>query len=353
MADAATDPALAGQQRARVVVDVAGGDAPLSIRVAGALSAARLYGDTDVFLCGAQPEVEREIEKLGGRPDNVTLVHAPEQIGMHEQPVQALRQKKRSSICVGVEMVARGEADAFVSAGNTGAVAAAGTLKLGCLRGVQRPGIAAAMQVIDHPVVAIDVGANVDCKPMHLLHYGIMANVFAREVLNIPNPRVGLLNIGKEDGKGNELTRQGFCLLSSANLNFVGNVEPNAVFHNGCDIVVCDGFTGNVVLKMGESLTIRFIGWLQERVRRNLLYTLGFALCKSLFRHLKQCADYAEYGGAPLLGVNGIIIKTHGASDARGIQNAIREARSFVRHQVNAHIEEAILADAASRGIRA
>lgn len=349
-AEPAPDGTLPEELRARIAVDVAGGDAPLGERVAGALNAARLYADTEVLLCGDQAQVEQEIRKLDDKPDNVTLIHAPEKIGMHESPVRALREKSKSAIVVGVEMVAHGKADAFVSAGNTGAVAAASMLKLGRLKGVQRPGIAATMQLIDHPVVAIDVGANVDCKPMHLLHYAIMASVFTRAILSVDNPRVGLLNVGEEAGKGNELTRQAYALLSDADLNFVGNVEPNVLFHHGCDIVVCDGFIGNVLLKLGESLTMKVVEWMREEVRGKLRYMLGFALCKGLFQHLRHCADSSEYGGAPLLGVRGVIIITHGTSDARAIQNAVREARGFVRHKVNAHMEAAI--QAASRQVR-
>lgn len=338
--------------RAHIVLDASGGDAPLRERVAGALNAARLYPEIRVSLCGVHEEMEHEVRELGENPDNVALVDAPEPIGMHESPIQALREKKNSSIVVGIEMVARGEAHAFVSAGNTGAVAAASTLKLGRLKGVQRPGIAATMQVFDHPVVAIDVGANVECKPTHLLQYGIMASVFAREVLQIENPRVGLLNVGEEATKGNDLVKQAFELLAGAELNFVGNVEPEKLFNYGCDIVVCDGFVGNVLLKVGESVVMRLVGWLREQVQQSVRYKLGFVLCKSLFRHLKNCADYTEYGGAPLLGLNGVTIITHGASDARAIQNAIREARAFVELEVNSHIEEAVLRDAASRGLR-
>jgi glycerol-3-phosphate acyltransferase PlsX len=338
--------------RPRIVVDAAGGDGPISTRVAGAVSAARVYTDTDVLLCGVQEEVDREIEKLGPRPGNVISLHAPEQIGMHEPPVQALREKKQSSIAIGIDLVARGEAHAFVSAGNTGAVAAASTLKLGRLKGVQRPGIAAAMQVMDHPLVTIDVGANVDSKPIHLLQHGIMATVFVQQVLGIEHPRVGLLNVGEEAGKGDELTRQAYLLLEKSGLNFVGNVEPGKLINHGCDIAVCDGFIGNIILKLGESLTMKLIDWAREEVKSRLRYVIGFLLCKSLFRHMKHCADFSEYGGAPLLGVNGVTIITHGTSDARAIQNAVREARSFVRHQVNQHIEAAVLADAASRPLK-
>jgi glycerol-3-phosphate acyltransferase PlsX len=338
--------------RARIAVDALGGDAPLRERVEGAVKAARLYSDIDVLLCGAREEMEREIGRLGGLPRNMKLVHAPEPIGMHESPLQALRSKRNSSIVVAVEMVARQEADAFVSAGNTGAVAAASMLKLGRLKGVRRCGIAASMQVIDHTVVAIDVGANVDSKPTHLLQYGIMAGVFAREVMGLQEPRVGLLNVGAEAAKGSDVVKQTFELLSKADLNFVGNVEPEDLLNGRCDIVVCDGFVGNVLLKLGESLMMGLLGWMGQQVRAHWRYKLGFLLCREMFRHLKHCADYSEYGGAPLLGVNGVAIKTHGTSNARAMQNAIREARSFVELHVNDHIEEAVLKDAASRGLR-
>jgi glycerol-3-phosphate acyltransferase PlsX len=334
---------------ARIVLDASGGDAPLAERISGGLAAARAYPDTRILLCGPSPEIDKAVEGMGGMPENVQLVDAPESVGMQEPPVRALREKKRSSIVVGVEMVARGEADAFVSAGNTGAVAAASTLKLGRLKGVQRPGIAAAMKVIDHVAVAIDVGANVDCKPVHLLQYGIMASVFAEGVLGIKEPRVGLLNVGAEEAKGNDLSKQSFELLSKAEINFVGNIEPGEFMRHGCDILVCDGFVGNVVLKLGEGLMMKLLDWMREQVQGKLRYKLGMYLCRDMFRHLKQCADYSEYGGAPLLGVNGITIITHGTSDARAIQNAIREARSFVTRHVNQHIEEAILKDVAAR----
>ncbi|MGD2173854.1 MAG: phosphate acyltransferase PlsX [Candidatus Brocadiaceae bacterium] len=341
------DPA--GADVARIVVDVAGGDAPVAERLSGALQAAELYADTHLFICGPARSLHEEIERLGGGPGNVSLVDAPQLIGMHEAPVQALREKPRSSVALGIGMVADGEADAFVSAGNTGAVTAAATLKLGRPSGLLRPGIAAPMKVIDYPVVTIDVGANVDCKPMHLLQYGIMADVFAREVLGIQDPRVGLLNIGEESTKGNELTKQAFELLNTADLQFVGNIEPEKFFHHGCDVLVCDGFAGNVLLKFAESLVLRLMEWLREQVSASLRYKLGLGMCKDLFGHLRHCADYTEYGGAPLLGVNGVTIITHGSSDARAIRNAIREAHSFVEHHVNEHIEDAIKRDAASR----
>ncbi len=349
--EASADAARRSRQ-ARIVLDALGGDAPLRERVLGAVNAARAYADVHLFLAGDREALERELDGAGGRPENLELVHAPEVIGMHEAPVQAIRGKRGSSIVVGLEMVGSGEADAFVSAGNTGAVAAASTLKLGRLEGVQRPGIAAAMQVIDHPVVAIDVGASVHCKPVHLLQYAIMADVFAGKVLGIESPRVGLLNVGEEDAKGHDTVKKTFELLSQADLNFIGNAEPERIFRNGCDIVVCDGFVGNVLLKVAESLVMRLIGWLREQVGQSVRYKLGMALCADLFRHLKECGDFSEYGGAPLLGVRGVTIITHGTSDARAIQNAIREARMFVELRVNDHIEQAVVRDASARGLR-
>ncbi len=334
---------------ARIAVDASGGDSPLGERLSGCMEAAATYPDVHLILCGPRQQLQAELEAQGGQPANILLEHAPQTIGMHEAPVQAIREKTESSIAVGVNLVADGQADAFVSAGNTGAVAAAATLQLGRPAGVQRPGIAAPMRVIEYPVVAIDVGANVDCRPVHLLQYGIMASVFAREVLEIPEPRVGLLNIGEEHTKGNELTKQAYGLLSEAELNFVGNVEPELFFHHGCDVLVCDGFAGNVLLKFSEALVLRLVEWLRQEVSQHLRYKLGMALCKDMFGHISHCADYTEYGGAPLLGVNGVTIITHGASDARAMCNAVREARRFVEHHVSEHIEEAIQRDMARR----
>jgi glycerol-3-phosphate acyltransferase PlsX len=198
------------------------------------------------------------------------------------------------------------------------------------------------MRVIDNTVVAIDVGANVDCRPSHLLQYGIMGSVFARDVIGIENPRVGLLNVGEEDAKGNDLAKQSFELLSGAPIHFVGNVEPEKLVYNGCDVVVCDGFVGNVMLKLGEGLFMKLIDWFKQEVPKKLTYKLGFMLCKNLFRDLKECSDYTEYGGAPLLGVDGVTIITHGSSDDRAISNAIREARSFVMRKVNDQIVSAL-----------
>lgn len=328
----------------RIVLDAYGGDNAPRETVAGSIAAAEKLDHTIIVLCGGEEELEQELDELGGKPANVEVVHAPERIGMHEGPVKALRSKKNSSIAVGANLVADGKADAFVSAGNTGAVVAASTLGMRMLEGVQKPGIAVPMRAIDHPVVAIDVGANVHCKPAHLMQYAIMANVFAVQVLHMENPRVGLLNVGEEDGKGTQLTKGAFELLQDADINFVGNVEGDDVFGGGCDIVVCDGFAGNVMLKVAESLVMKLIQLFRAGIDENLRRKLGYVLLKDVFEEIRHCGDYSEYGCAPLLGVDGIALIGHGRSDARAIENAVAEARSFVDLHVNDKIAHAISA---------
>ncbi|MDP6439834.1 MAG: phosphate acyltransferase PlsX, partial [Candidatus Brocadiia bacterium] len=233
-------------------MDALGGDRAPEEPVAGAVMAARNFPDTQILLAGPPEVINAQLGKLAPRPGNIVIVPASERIGMDESPVQALREKRDSSITVGMTRVVEGEADAFVSAGNTGAVVAASSLGLGLIAGVQRPGIVVPMRLIDRPLIVIDVGANIHCKSMHLLQYGIMATVFAREIFHLANPRVGLLNVGEEAGKGTMLVKKAFQLLSAAELNFVGNVEAKDALSGGCDIVVCDGFAGNVLLKTCE-----------------------------------------------------------------------------------------------------
>ncbi len=325
-----------------VVVDALGGDQAPAKPVAGAVMAACRFPDTTIVLVGPEQMLLSELQKHQPCPHNLQIVPASQSIGMHESPVRALREKRDSSISVGTAHVAEGKADAFVSAGNTGAVVAASSLVLGLLEGVQRPGIAVPMMAIDHPVVIIDVGANIHCKPHHLLQYGLMATVFARDVLELENPRVGLLNVGEEARKGTDLLKDAFDLLSRAPVNFVGNVEANDIFFGGCDIVVCEGFAGNVLLKTSESLIVKLLDHLKCETSKNLRHRIGFALCKDAFKVIEQCGDYAQYGGAPLLGINGVTIISHGCSDARAIVNAVREARSFVRREVSRKIAQSV-----------
>lgn len=327
-----------------IVVDAAGGDLAPAEPVIGAVQAAQRFPDIRVSLAGPEEETAAEIEKQGGAPDNLEIIHAPQKIGMHESPVSALRSKKESSINVGMKTVAGGDADAFLSAGNTGAVVAAATLRLGLLEGVQRPGIAIPITAVDHPVLIIDVGANVHCKPTHLLQYGLMADVFARDVMEMNSPRVGLLNVGEEERKGTDLEKEAYGLLSDTSLNFVGNVESEDIFFGKCEIVVCEGFVGNVLLKTSESLVSKLLDFFREQIGKSWRRKLGFALCKDVFKAAKQIGDYAEYGGAPLLGVNGVTIICHGRSEAKAFDNAVREATTFLGHGVNENIAESISA---------
>lgn len=325
-----------------VILDAVGGDRAPGEVVRGGIAAARSNDDLKVILAGPRSEIEEIIDEDGSPPPNLEVVDAPERIDMHEAPVKALRRKKKSSIAVGVKMVADGDADAFVSAGNTGAVVAGCTLRLRLIEGVQKPGIAVPMLAIDHPVVAIDVGANVHCKARHLAQYAVMADVFAEDILELEDPRVGLLNVGEEEGKGNQLAKDAYGLLEDAPVNFIGNVEARGVFGGDCDIVVCDGFAGNVMLKTGEALMLKLMDWVKEQAGQSLKRKLGFALCREVFDDLKQRVDYAEYGSAPLLGVNGVALIAHGRSEARAIQNAVEEAGRCVRLDINERIAEAI-----------
>ncbi len=322
----------------RVAVDAFGGDLAPEEPVKGALTAAEAYPDTEIILVGRSEIIQAELDKSPHTPSNIGIKEAPEVVGMHESPVAALRNKKTSSISIGVGLVKNSGADAFVSAGNTGAMVAASTLYLGLIPGVLRPGIAVPVTAIDHPALIIDVGANINCKPAHLLQYGLMASIFASEVMGMENPRVGLLNVGEEARKGTKLQKDAFSLLEKAPVNFVGNVEANDIFFHGCDILVCEGFTGNVMLKTCESLMQKIMEFLEGEIKSSLRRKIGFLLCKDVFKATKQAADYAEYGGAVLLGVDGVIIISHGRSDAKAIKNAVREARSALKLDVNRDI---------------
>jgi len=329
-------------QGVSIVVDAAGGDAAPAAPVAGGVSAARRFPDTTVVLVGPEDRIAEELENNGRRPDNIRVLPASQSIGMHESPVQAFREKEDSSLAVGIAEVAAGKADAFVSAGNTGAVVAASTLGLGLIDGVQRPGIAVPIVALDHAAVIIDAGANIHCKPAHLLQYGLMATVFARDVLRVDNPRVGLLNVGHERRKGTSLLRQAFDLLSRAPINFRGNVEARGIFFGECDIAVCEGFAGNVLLKTCESVVAKLLEHLRVEIKSKWRRRVGFALCGDVFKPVEHYGDYAQYGGAPLLGIKGVTIICHGHSDGRAIENAVREARSFIRRRVNEKIAEVI-----------
>ena len=322
----------------RIAVDAMGGDeAPFEI-VRGAMDAARVYTDHEMVLVGDQERIQNELAACGVTSGNISVVHASQVVDMNEPATVAVRKKTDSSITKSVKLVLDKAADAVVSAGNTGATVAAASLFLRTLEHVKRPGIAVSIPTFHGACMVIDAGANIQCKPAHLMQYGVMASIFCKYVLNIEKPRVGLLNIGEESAKGNELVKETFALLSNSPLNFVGNAEGRDVFDGKFDIVVCEGFVGNVLLKFAEGLSISMLAAFASEARKGALTRLGAWLCKPVREQLYRKMDYTEYGGVPLLGIDGICIISHGRSDSKTIQNAIREAIQFGKYEVNKHI---------------
>ncbi|MEK6568833.1 MAG: phosphate acyltransferase PlsX [candidate division NC10 bacterium] len=326
----------------RVALDAMGGDRGPVVNIEGAVAAARELG-LSVLLVGNEEELSRSLRRHSTNGLGITICHAPETVGMNESPSAALRKKKHSSIRVGLELVKRGEADAFISAGNTGAVMATAMVTLGSLPGVERPAIALIVPTLRGQSLLLDAGANADCKPRHLLQFAIMGDIYARQVMGKTSPTVGLLSIGEEESKGNELTREAFKELEEEHsLNFIGNVEGREVFSGAADIIVCDGFTGNIALKISESAAEFFTVSLKEELEKGLVGKLGALLTRGAFRRFKKRIDYTEYGGAPLLGVGGMCIISHGRSTAKAIKNAIRVAAECVENKVIEHIRKGI-----------
>ncbi|MCP5004496.1 MAG: phosphate acyltransferase PlsX [Planctomycetes bacterium] len=322
----------------RIAVDAMGGDAAPSAIVQGAVDAANIFSDHEIVLVGDGDKIRDELNKAGSSSGRISVVHASQVVGMNESATVALRKKSDSSITRSVELVSKNRADAVVSAGNTGATVAAASMFLRTLEGVKRPGIAVSIPTLHGVCHVIDAGANIKCKPIHLLQNAIMASVLCRYIFNIQEPKVGLLNIGEEDAKGNDLVKEAYALLSNSHLNFIGNAEGRDVFDGNFDIVVCEGFIGNVLLKFAEGLSISLLSALVSESKKRFWSKIGVWLCRPALKHLISSMDYSEYGGVPLLGVDGICIIAHGRSDSKAIQNAIREAIQFGEYQVNSHI---------------
>ena len=322
----------------RVAVDGMGGDhAPRAV-VEGAVLAAKEYG-SDVILIGQKDLLQRELDRIASVPSTVRVQHAAEVVDMTEPAAMGVRKKKDSSIMVAVDLVKQKMADAVVSAGHTGAAVVATTLSLGLLEGIDRPGIAIAYPTLNGTSVIIDIGANIDAKPEHLLQYAAMGSTFANIILHKKEPRVGLLNIGEEESKGPDFMKETHRLIEGSPLNFIGNIEGRDIFSGDVDVVVCDGFVGNIVLKVTESLSESTNILLRRELKSGLLSMMGGLLIKPTLGRLKRRLDYTEFGGAPLLGVNGICIICHGASSAKAIKNAIRVAGEFVKFHVNEKIQ--------------
>ncbi|MBU1045427.1 MAG: phosphate acyltransferase PlsX [Candidatus Omnitrophica bacterium] len=326
----------------RIAVDAMGGDHAPDVVISGAILAAKDI-DVDIVLVGPEDIIKAKLAAHKSVPANISVLNATEVIAMNESPAVSVRRKKDSSISVAVKMVKDKTADAMISAGNTGAVVCAASLFLKNLAGVDRPGISVLLPTLKNVVQMIDMGANIDAKPEHLLQYGIMGSVYSQYVLHKENPTVGLLNIGEEETKGPEFVKETFKLLEqNKNINFIGNVEGRDIYVGDCDVIVCDGFLGNVVLKVSEGLADAIKEMLKRKLSTNIFTKLGALLSAPAFKALKRETDYAEYGGAPLLGIDGVCIIAHGGSSANAIKNAIRVAHESVMNNVNQHIIELI-----------
>src|SRR5271155_4574446 len=322
-----------------IAADAMGGDKAPGPEVEGAVRAARELG-CRVLLVGDRDIVQAALDSHSAS-DQIGVIHASERITMEDHAAKAARGKKESSMHVCARLVATGVADGFISAGNTGACMAIAKMILGKVPGVERPALSGVFPTHKGtPVVVVDVGANVDCEPEMLQQFGLMGEIYSRLVLKIDRPRVGVLSIGEEEHKGNALTRDATPLLKSLGINFIGNVEGRDIFSGRADVVVCDGFVGNVALKVSEGLSEMIRGMLREALEATVTRKIGYALSRSAYTEFKKRVDYAEYGGAPLLGLKGVCIICHGRSDSNAIKNAIRVAADFASSNMNQRIEE-------------
>ncbi len=325
----------------KIAVDAMGGDYGLKPTVEGAIAAVKELG-IDVGLVGDETQIREQLRRVGCSDARVMVHHAPQVVGMHEPPAQIARKKRDSSVWIATEMVKHGEASAVISAGNTGASMVASFFVLGVIKGVERPAIAATLPTLTGTAVMLDVGANVDCTAKHLEQFALMGNEYGKHLLGKPDPRVGLLSIGEEESKGNEVTKEAFKALKASPLNFIGNVEGRDVYSGVADVIVCDGFIGNIALKISEGLADTIKKILLREVARSRLGKLSYLFLAGPLVRLRRRVDYAEFGGAPLLGVNGISIVCHGRSSAKAIKNAIVRAKSLAESRLNELIQRDI-----------
>ena len=326
---------------ATIAVDAMGSDRAPKPEIEGAILAARQH-HVRVLLVGKEETLRQELahhHQAARLP--IEIVHASEAITMEDKAAQALRAKRDSSMRVGLRLVREGQAAGFVTAGNTGAAMATAKIVLGTLPGVDRPALAAVFPTAaGTAAILVDVGANVDCKPQNLEQFAVMGEIYFRSIFGTDRPRVGLLSIGEEETKGNDLTRQSYQLLRQLPINFVGNVEGRDLYNGQVDVIVCDGFVGNVALKISEGVVELVREALKDSLRATITRQVGFLLSRKAFVEFKKRVDYTEYGGAPLLGLKGVCIVSHGSSNANAIKNAVRVASEFAQHQINAKIEQ-------------
>ncbi len=323
-----------------IAVDAMGGDLGMNVNVPAAVNAAEQ--GVDIILVGDEDALRAELGKTRPRGGTIEIVHAPQVVEMKEKPSDALRKKRDSSIMTACKLVKNGQADGLISAGNSGATVAGAMFVLGRISGVERPALASIMPTEKKPIVLLDVGANVDSKPFQLAQFGIMGDTLARSILKVDSPRVGLLSIGEEEGKGNTVTKEAFDLLKSSKLNFIGNVEGRDLYTGDVDVAVCDGFVGNVALKVSEGVAKSFGHLLKGELKRDFISRLGALLMMGTLTRFARMMDYAEYGGAPLLGVKGAVMVCHGSSTVKAITSAIQMAARYVTSRGNAHLVETL-----------
>ncbi len=340
-----TKASVSAPSRMKIALDAVGGDHGPAPCIEGALEAAKEL-NVEIILVGDETILTRECDRLGRHDSRLSIRHASQVIGMHESPAAVARKKRDSSIWIATEMVKNGEADAIVSPGNTGASMVASFFVLGLTKGVERPAIATSLPTVTGEAIMLDVGANVDCSAKDLERFALMGNEYGKYLFGKPNPRIGLLSIGEEDSKGNEVTKEAFKLLKAGSLNFVGNIEGREVYSGTADVVVCDGFIGNVALKISEGVAELMKKLLLKEIASSFLGRMAYPMIAGPLLNLRRKTDYAEFGGAPLLGVNGITIICHGRSSAKAIKNAIRRAKGMaegrVRELIQRDIEESL-----------
>ena len=326
----------------KVALDAMGGDNAPEAIVEGAVLAAKELNLEEVLLIGDQEQVKRELDKYRLQGAKVSTIHAPQVVEMHESPSRALRVKRSSSISVAVDLMKNGKCDAVVTAGNSGAAMAISMWKLKKLEGVERPALASIHPTFKGVSVLIDAGGNVDCRPLHLIQFAIMGEIYARFITSKARPRVGLLSNGTEDSKGNELTKRVHAILKKSSLNYKGYVEGRDIYNDSVDVIVCDGFVGNVALKSSEGVAESFGTILKKEMRKSFGAKIGYFFLKRFLESFKRQVDYSEYGGAPLLGINGTCFICHGHSSPKAIKNAIRAASEYVRRDINMLLIDAL-----------
>lgn len=327
----------------RIILDGMGGDNAPGAIIEGAVLASKEINH-DIVIIGQEELINQELKKYKYNHEKITVADAREVITNDEAPVRAVRSKKDSSIVKGINMVKQGEGDIFISAGSTGALLSGGLFILGRIQGIDRPALASIYPIVGgEPSLLVDAGANAECKPNNLLEFGIMGNIYMEKVIGRPSPRVGLVNIGTEAAKGNTLTKVAYELLEQSNMNFVGNVEAREVPKSACDVIVCDGFTGNVILKLTEGLAWNILQVIKKKFTDGVKAKLGAALLIDKLGELKKEFDYSEYGGAPILGIKGPVVKMHGSSNANAVKNTILKGIPFVEEKVVETIQNSVL----------